>query len=328
MMSGECVAGVALADCDSADREEGLTVSVSLIRLVVAVLAVVCLSAGTSAQDDSAPSRKRSTTGPEAQRTRYLKKHATLSRDDYESLFSGPCGQRNARDCYLLAALGAIPRSQREALFRTSIKADEQGFVVSFPFGVSKSRTSIRVTSNDLGPQRVLVNGLWTSIDPVNSTDGWKALEAAYVLLIHGRDENGQVNRQAAAFGDPVAVLERIVKTNREAKIVISEGQNALAQNPRSAALVVDALNSFDPDRHMLTLGSLMNVPTPDYFIDNFHFRKGHAYVLPLVDQQNESVMLINPTDSTRPLVVGYGTMLRSFRVLRRLELDLDSTYK
>jgi hypothetical protein len=301
------------------------------IRLVLAALAVFAVAApplAGASGDDSKPSSRRSTASPDARQKRYLAKHATLSRDDYEQLFSGPCSQRNSRDCYLLAALGSIPLSHREALFRTSIKADEQGFVVSFPFGISKSRTSIRVTPDDLGPQRVLVNGLWTSFEPVNSTDGWKALEAAYVLFTHGRDANGQINRQAAGFGDPVVVLEKIVKTNRSAKIVVNEGQNALAQNAKSAALAIDALNSFDPDRHMLTLGSLVNVPTRDYFIDNVHFQKGHAYVVPQVDPQNEAVMLINPFDSTRPLVISYGTMTRAFRVLRRLELDVDSTYK
>jgi hypothetical protein len=306
-------------------------VSGSLIRLVLAALAILALagpSLAAASSDDSKPSSQQSTTGPDARRTRYLKRHATLSREDYEQLFSGPCGQRNSADCYLLAALGSIPQSHREALFRTSIKADDQGFVVNFPFGVSKSRTSIRVTPDDLGPQRVLVNGLWKSFEPVNSTDGWKALEAAYVLFAHGRDANGQINRQAAAFGDPVVVLEKIVKTNRSAKIVVNEGQNALAQNPRSAAVAIDALNSFDPDRHMLTLGSLVNVPTRDYFIDNVHFQKGHAYVVPQVDAQNEAVMLINPIDSTRPLVISYGTLTRSFRVLRRLELDVENSYK
>jgi hypothetical protein len=92
-------------------------------------LVVLGLSAPATIEassDDPGAPPKRSTTGPDARRTRYLTRHATLSRDDYEVLFSGPCGQRNSADCYLLAALGSIPMTHREALFRTSIKADDK----------------------------------------------------------------------------------------------------------------------------------------------------------------------------------------------------------
>jgi hypothetical protein len=276
---------------------------------------------------DAREAAKLSAKDVEKRRSRYLKQHSTMSKDGYDLLFRGACDQRNTRDCFILAALGSIPLSHREALFRTSITRDEDGFVVRFPMGVSDPRDSVRVHNRDLGAQVVYIKGKRAAYQPVNTTAGWKALEAAYILLAFGRDQRGQVNREAAANGDPVTVLERIVNTNRSAKIIIAAGTNPLGADPRNVAPIADALDSFDPDRHMLILGSL-NVPSKTYLIDGVTYTKTHAYVVPTVDQQKQTVMLINPHDSRRPLVVPYGTVVKAFRILRRLELDVESTYQ
>jgi hypothetical protein len=275
----------------------------------------------------STQSAKASSKDVEQRRTRYLKQHASLTKEAYDSLFRGACDQRNTRDCFILAALGSIPLSHREALFRTSITRDADGFLVRFPMGVSDPRDSVRVYNRDLGPQVIFVKGKRTAFQPVNTTAGWKALEAAYILLAFGRDQRGQVNRETAANGDPVTVLERIVNTKLSAKIIVSAGSNPLVTNPKNVALVTNTLDSFDPERHMLTLGSL-NVPSKTYVLDGVQYTKLHAYVVPSVDPQSHTVMLINPHDSRRLLTVRYDTVVKAFRVLRRLELDVDSTYK
>jgi len=289
-----------------------------------AFCAVRCPAAGPDR--DSAPSPKLSAS-VESRRDRYLSEHATLSKRDYDQLFSGACDQRNTQDCFVLAALGSIPISHREALFRTSITRDSDGYVIRFPMGVAEPRDKVHVYNHDLGAQIAYVNGKRTKFQPVKTTAGWKALEAAYILLAFGRDARRQVNREAATNGDPVKVLERIVNTIPAARIVVSAGKNPLASNPQCVARATDALNSFDPERHMLILGSL-DVPSKDFVMDGIKFTKLHAYVVPVVNREKQQVMLINPHDSTKPLTISYSTVVRAFRILRRVEFDAASTYE
>jgi hypothetical protein len=278
-------------------------------------------------ETDSTDSTKVSNKEEASRRSRYLKEHATLTKQAYTQLFGGPCNQRNTRDCYILAAIGAIPLSQREALFRTSITREEDGFEIRFPMGVSDAQDSVHVSNRDLGPQVVIVNGKRVAYQPVNTTPGWKALEAAYILLAYGRDANGQVNRQAAAYGDPVVVAERMVNTKRSARIVIGNGKNPLAGlPPNDLAAVRRIFDSFDPNRQMLMLGSL-ETSMREFVVDGIKFNKQHAYVAYAVDPKKQSVTLVNPHDSTRPLVISYGTLAKAFRVVRRLEFDAQSTY-
>jgi hypothetical protein len=315
----------ATAEANRSPSIAGQTVRPEIVERAETPSAGLLLADGS--ETDSTKPAKVSTNEVEQRRTRYLTQHATLTKDAYDQLFSGACDQRNTRDCFILAALGSIPMSHREALFRTSITRDEDGFLVKFPMGVSNARDSVRVYNRDLEPQIVFTNGKPTTYQPVNTTAGWKALEAAYILLAFGRDQRGQANREAAAYGDPVTVLERIVNTKPSAKIIVAAGKNSIAINPRNVSRTTNALNSFDPDRHMLTLGSL-NSPSREFFIDGIKFTKLHAYVVPAVDRQKQTVMLINPHDSRRPLVVTYGMVVKAFRVLRRLEFDVKSTYK
>jgi len=125
-----------------------------------------------------------------------------------------------------------------------------------------------------------------------------------------------------------ISILKR---SWEHAACTIWTGSDSPRQNIRSAGSgrdgFCDDLNTLDPDRHMLTLGSLEIAPR-DYFIDGIRFRQMHAYVAPLVDQEQQAVMLINPHDSTKPLVVPYRTILNAFRVLRRVEFDVENTYK
>ena len=285
-------------------------------------------AAEPGSETDSTDSAKVSNKEEGTRRSRYLKEHATLKKQAYTQLFSGPCNQRNTRDCFILAAIGSIPLSQREALFRTSITREEDGFEIRFPMGVSDAHDSVHVSNRDLEPQVVLVNGKRVAYQPVNTTAGWKALEAAYILLAYGRDANGQVNRQAAAYGDPVVVLERMVNTKRSARIIIGNGKNPLAGlSPKVLTSVRRVFDSFDANRQMLMLGSL-EASVREFVVDGIKFNRQHAYVAYAVDRKKQSVTLVNPHDSTRPLVVAYGTVARAFRVVRRLEFDAQNTYR
>jgi hypothetical protein len=61
--------------------------------------------------------------------------------------------------------------------------------------------------------------------------------------------------------------------------------------------------DSFEPDRQMLMLGSL-ETSVREFVIDGIKFNNQHAYVAYAVDPKKQSVTLVNPHDSTRPLVI------------------------
>ena len=227
----------------------------------------------------------------------------------------------------MLAALGAIPVAERQALFQTSIRRNQDGSVeVQFPFGVSTPEKSVTVYPADLLPQTVPENGRPVQYRPVSSSQGWQILEAAYVpaRLRPGRRMGRSTGRRRPA-APRRSSLKQMVKT-KEAEIDVFHQAGGLAKDPAKASRAFAGFDSFDPSVQMMVLGSL-DVPF-DFVQAGYKISRSHSYVVAGTDPERRLVMLINPHDSTRPMVLGYDDVAQAFDTYRRLELDLEKTFQ
>jgi len=250
----------------------------------------------------------------------YLREHVTISRDLYNTMFSGKCDQENTANCWVLAALGAIPLEHRETLFRTSIKKVGNVFEIRLPMGSSKAKT-IEVTADDLNPQAVVEKGEEKLYRPVNSSYGWQILEAAFTLHQFGRDSKGQVNRRASNFGKPYKALQELVPTRQKSLNIISNGTEPFFLNDARQEEILEKFSSYRPGICMYVASSLRKDPP-------YKLVARHAYVVHEINDSSNQVLLLDPYDSERPLVLTYEEFLKGFRRLYCLEIDLEETFR
>ena len=253
-------------------------------------------------------------------RTHFLRENATLSHRRYDELFSGKCDQENTRNCWVLAALGAIPLEHREALFRTSIEKVGDAYAIRFPLGSSKAQI-IRVTREDLAPQIVMENGKEKAYKPVKSSYGWQIMEAAFTLHQFGRDSKGQVNRQGSNGGRAHKALRELVPIRSESLEIIFHRSESLSSDETRRHAALRRFASYRPGISMYVASSLKENPP-------FKLAPKHAYVVQLIDNDSRQIMLINPHNSDRPLVLTYEQFLKGFRRLFCLEISLEDTFR
>lgn len=276
----------------------------------------------TSKSDDKLSDKESKRLLPQLKKRKkaYLRKNSTLTKDHYSELFSGKCDQENTRNCWVLAAFGAIPREHREALFRTSFKKVGDAYEVRFPLGSSEAEAT-RVLEQDLQPQVVEEDGKEKSYRPVKSSLGWQILEAAYTLHQFGRDEKGQVNRQASNYGWAYKALLELVPIRPNATVKIYHRKKPLSASEKRKKAVLQQLADYRPGISMYTATSLREDPP-------FKVRPNHVYVVQTVDKKTQRVMLIDPYDSDRPLVFTYQEFMLAFRGLYCMEISMTDTFR
>ncbi len=303
------------------------------IRLLIVVILVSCashaLNGSVKGEDSAAAGSNGELSNKEyrqlllqlkKRKKFFLRENATLSRRRYDDLFSGKCDQENTRNCWVLAALGAIPLEHREALFRTSIEKVGEAYEIRFPLGSSKAET-VRVTKEDLAPQVVIEDGKEKAYRPVKSSYGWQVLEAAFILHQFGRDAEGQVNRQGSNGDKSHKALRELLPTRTESEEIISHRREPLSTNETRRHAVLRRLASYRPGISMYVASSLIEKPP-------FKLAAKHAYVVQMIDNDSRNVMLINPHNSDRPLVLTYEQFLEGFRRLFCLEISLEDTFR
>lgn len=300
-----------------------------ILLIVLAGPVSLTLSDSTRGKDTPAPKSDSELSEKETKRLllqlkkrkkSYLRKNGTLTKDHYNELFSGKCDQENTKNCWMLAAFGAIPREHREALFRTSFQKVGDAYEVQFPLGSSKAK-AIRVVEQDLEPQVVQEEGKEKIYQPVQSTAGWQILEAAYTLHQFGRDEKGRVHRQASNGGKAYKALQKLVPITSSATVNIYHRREPLSASEKRKQSALQQLSAYRPGISMYTAASLREDPP-------FKVKPRHAYVVQMVDKKTQRVMLINPHNSDRPLVFTYQEFMLAFRGLYCMEISLTNIFR
>ncbi|HRH93028.1 MAG TPA: hypothetical protein PKV72_00680, partial [Candidatus Peribacteria bacterium] len=272
-----------------------------------------------------------------------------LSNRSFQRLFppDGDFSQQNVGNCYLLAALHSLRQSPHfEVLVRSAITPISQdlevpdpanrgrtkverftvGFDVRIPLGDPNGRV-VRVNYDDLEGGQQTVNNLYLAVEgPV----GFQILEAAYTLALHGRDREGQINRKASRGGQSEEALLELIGQQAGLVSRIGGSDDVLLsdQGGRTTQQVTEFFDNYSPDKYLATASSLPgDTDTRTYTARDAAgnrvqiFRK-HAYSIESIDRNAKTVTVVNPHDTSAPMVFTYDGFMKAFRVVKIVEIN------
>lgn len=299
-----------------------------------------------------------------------LRQQAVLSSEDFSQLFrSWPLQQRNVGNCYLISALNSLRTSPHfEMLMRTSIKVvqERRGFrtlrhwEVRIPLGDRNGQVII-INPEDLERTRNIQYGRPRPhrrdkiderryLEPIDASEGFKILEAAYIKYTTG----GIMNRAAieGGFGHQ-ALLELLGDNFRKVKIDGNQGRYNIELGWRGDATAVqygdapnfnmarnspvredlfEFLDEFHPGKHMATANTpsasggdsrRFRIPGVDY-----EFANNHAYSIVQTIRPSLSpdgvgrVTIANPWNTGEAIVLTYDQFSQVFSQISGVEMD------
>lgn len=245
-------------------------------------------------------------------------------------------------NCGALAAFGVIPTDFREELFRCSFKRVPEGWEVRIPFGRSDGQV-ILVKPEDLQPQtaqgsnknrnRTLHKRI-QSWKPAGSSLGWQILEAAYILKVYNRDANGKMNLQdyvKPSRSDPSRlrpddILDLLLPTDGSQRKRIlhftKSRKNDYKKAKRLQGEIKRALDAYDPRVDMYVAGTVHIPPQGVKLVGN------HAYSITNVNATKNRILLFNPHDDRKPIVMSYDMFMEAFGALWCVTFDCNEAFR
>ncbi len=243
-------------------------------------------------------------------RNTLMQRYARITEEEYHQLFDGPLQQQNVGNCYLIAAFNSLRHSPHaEVILRTSVQRQGTGFIVKIPLG-NADGTPIAVSAQDMQAMTIPTDSHGrTQLQPVNAAPGWVALEAAFIIKRFGR-----LDRRAAEGGLGEAALSALMG-NAVQTLRIRNNFATLSEDARSREQAIALLNSFSPERHILTASSRVFQDERSSFRTGPHtFLTKHAYSIFRVDPGSRQIILANPHNTAIHIQVTYDEFLTSFR--------------
>ena len=263
----------------------------------------------------------------------YLDQNCTMTQEQCDNLFR-EFKQLNLGNCYMLSYIRSLSRDHRDAMFRTSIRQVPGGYEVKIPLSSSKGKT-IKVLQSDIDePQKIYQNGQWIDIHPIDGSDGWKVLEAAYILYAWGRDRYGKPDRiKADAYEGEYTKKKGSVDTHflygeeeGITKYMYTSGSKAFASEPKLCKAFFQVLDNFWNGRDCLRIGSRSDT-SRKFYCEGNELVRGHAYTVQRVDKQNREVYILNPHDTSVPLKFSYQGLATAFNGLNYTPLDYTKIF-
>lgn len=286
-----------------------------------------------------------------------LREQPMLSLKDFGKMFrEWPLKQKNVGNCYLISALNSVRASPHfEWIIRTSLKKVDGGWEVRIPLG-DKSGRWIKIAPDDLKPQKNPNFGKINKhgekdnreyLDPVDASEGFKVLEAAFIKYQTG----GTLNRAAieGGFGHQ-ALLELMGTSFKKVKIDGSVGRHqpevagatryqygaapkfSASRDPAVRRDLFEFLDDFHPRKQMATVNT---PPSPKGHFEDFtipgvdyKFAKGHAYsivetIKPKVSLDGIGrVRVVNPWDTGKVITLTYEQFAEVFSQVSGAEID------
>lgn len=267
---------------------------------------------------------------------------ATLGTLDFRKAFeTGSLKQKNVGNCYLIAALNSLGSCPHfEALVRTSYKKVSGGWEVKIPLGdrnakaifVAKADIQAQANKNFGKPDRGGEVDNRRMLEPVNASEGYQVLEAAFI-----KDKFGTVDRNASEQGFGHQALERLLGGNNFEKIKIASdvgvdsghtvmGYNRsehFADSPEPVkAQLAEFLDHFNAGRDIATANtrpvfgghdSSFNIPGV-----NYQFAYNHAYSILRTSQRTQAnpegtVVIANPWNAGVEISLTYAQFNQVF---------------
>lgn len=272
-------------------------------------------------------------------RRRMLEQHATLSKTDFDLLFSGNLEQQNVGNCFLIAALNSIRHSRHgEAIIRTSVRRrkppDQQVLEVGFPLGSPEKKMWIPVGGNDLKPELFDREGR-AFLHPVKARAGWQTLEAAYIKL---RTKSDTVRRKAVDDGgtsdftllDMFGTNVNLSSVGKDRDVIATQGQDMIAAAKKW-------LHRYSNNQDIATAATRRpktedEKRTGRYVAAGYRgprmMNTNHAYSITHVDRANEIVTVENPHDTSKKMTFTFDQFLAAFSVINGVQISHQNLFR
>lgn len=277
-------------------------------------------------------------------RESYLYHYRSLSLGDYQRLFQDGIRQRDTGNCFMVSVFNSMLKSPEtfKTLIMTSLRVKSPGiYEVKVPLGDPYGQI-ITVTAGDLMPQRNPNYGhpgedgeidTREFIDPVDASDGFKILEAAYIKMLTG----GTMDRSVIDKGGlSIDVLKRLLGDDVVKHVDIGRMDNP---NPlrSQASEVMQYISEF---HNMRDIGVVYSKHNPGAGGDTVTYETSgghtlfmsHAYSLEAVEftyvddiKIISSVTVSNPHDTTKQkITMSYQEFLDAFYAIDAARIDMS----
>lgn len=286
-----------------------------------------------------------------------------MSKGDYDKYFAPEdfdiaprLKQKNIGDCYAIAAIYSMSISPFfEIICRSSMRRLSDGtWEVDMPLLGQKLSTVI-IKQEDLLPERnkrflkrkegKILPDRRIHLSHVEGKEGLQVLELAFI-----KAKFGKVDRLRAEGGHSGEVLyfygrrsftETYIGNSRydeNKKVIFTKTLKDLPSRKR--ALLDFSLNNFNPDVQMAAVGS-RRVDQNTFWGQlikktiGFHFYKGkdtsryfvtnHAYAISHVNSKEQTITVINPWDTSKPIEMTFDQFKGTFSDITIIEVNSES---
>ncbi len=266
-----------------------------------------------------------------------LEKNATLSSENFRTLFQGELRQQNVGNCYLIASFNSLRSSPYfESIIRTSVIMKDGGFGVKFPLGGSDPRQEVFVSWQDLEKQ-VVNNDQHhrTSLKPVAASVGWQVLEAAYIRL-----QVGTVDRRQIEGGYGHDALSNMMGLGAQSQVIVGSSYYASLEQAGQKAEVMQWLNSFHQGRDIATVNTIRRVAQNGERADASQYTVqamgkpiklyyNHAYSIENVNRFGTPpwVRIKNPHDTSEPITFTFDEFAAAFADTSSVSVNFDRLF-
>ena len=260
-----------------------------------------------------------------------------LDEQQVRLLFRNDLRQQNVGNCYLIAAFNSLKQSPHfHELMAMSIRQtsppERSGYVVSFPLGSLKKTRTVHVDIGDLFDQKLHKADRKgrTSLKAVQGSLGWKILEAAFI-----KDQTGKLDRAAVEGGFGHNALGAMFQGNATRDEVGRFQQLPIAElSPRDVKQTEEWLNRFSNGQDIATVNSRVMQGKNDTYTYDVQGTYGlvkifyqHAYSIQSVDKFARRVVVKNPHDTSKAIVLSYEDFMKAFTHVSSVKLDFDKLF-
>jgi hypothetical protein len=260
-------------------------------------------------------------------------------------------GQANVGDCYLIAVLNALRKSDLfEVIMRYSIKKISGGWMVKVPLASANGKW-IKIKKSDLkkikNPQYHKKDKYGdldrrVYLDPVAASKGIQLLEATFIKDKYGNDkiaaEGGFGNKaMEALFGDSVAKVRFAASddiVNKKGRSQTVDGYSVSDSFANTDGASTKLYEIFKQHTINLDFAVMNSLPRRDSKYEDYkiftgkYFYHNHAYSLVSVDKFKKTIDVEDPHDSDKTITLTYVEAAEAFSQYSGVKIDPKNMWK
>ena len=285
-----------------------------------------------------------------------------MSKTDFEEYFSSgsfdispTLKQKNIGDCYAIAAIHSMTTSPFfELMCRRSIERLPDGtWRVGLPL-LGKKHAVVIITQEELLPEKnasflkrkrgEVFPDRRVNLKHVEGKEGLQVLELAFIKAKFGKvsrlhAEEGFSGEVMSFYGGEFFKETYIESSQYDDKKNITFNKTLQDLPSRKKTLLDFVLNSFNPDTQMATvatkhvdtttlLGRIIKKTAGFHLFQGKGIQKyfvtGHAYSVSRVNQHSQTITVVNPWDTSKPIEMTFEQFKGTFSDISLVEVDTD----